>query len=147
MSIAGASLGLLLLGGYFTYLYMPNISVRVAAVQSGVNATYPSYQPTGYSLDGPVAYTNNEVKLRFAANAGPQTFAITQTKSNWDSSAVLENYVKPEVGNSYVTTRDNGLTVYTFDSKAAWVSNGTFYTIDGDAPLTNEQVRRIATSM
>ena len=147
LSVASASLGILVLGGYFTYLYMPNISVRVAAAQTGVDATYPSYRPTGYSLDGPIAYNNSEVKLNFASNAGDQTFAVTQANSHWDSSAVLENYVKPAAGNSYITTRDNGLTIYTYDGKAAWVNNGVFYTIDGSAHLPDEQIRRIATSM
>lgn len=147
LSVASASLGILVLGGYFTYLYMPNISVRVAAAQTGVDATYPSYRPTGYSLDGPIAYNNSEVKLNFASNAGDQTFAVTQASSRWDSSAVLENYVKPAAGNSYITTRDNGLTIYTYDGKAAWVNNGVFYTIDGSAHLPDEQIRRIATSM
>ncbi len=147
LSIASASLALLLLGGYFTYLNMPNLSVRVAAAQAGINATYPSYHPDGYSLNGPVAYDKGEVHMKFASNSGPQSFTVDQTKSNWDSSAVLENYVSKKVGDNYITYNEHGLTIYTFGGNAAWVNGGILYTISGDAPLSGDQIRHIATSM
>jgi hypothetical protein len=147
LSIASASLALLLLGGYFTYLNMPSLSVRVAAAQAGVNANYPEYRPDGYSLNGPVAYTQGEVSMKFASNGGPQNFTVSQAKSNWDSSAVLDNYVKEKAGDSYITYNERGLTIYTFDGNAAWVNGGVLYTITGNAPLSSDQIRRIATSM
>jgi hypothetical protein len=146
-SIASASLALLLLGGYFTYLNMPSLSVRVAAAQAGVDASYPEYRPDGYSLNGPVAYTQGEVSMKFASNGGPQNFTVAQAKSNWDSSAVLDNYVKQKAGDNYITYNERGLTIYTFDGNAAWVNGGVLYTITGDAPLSSDQIRRIATSM
>jgi hypothetical protein len=147
ISIASASLALLLLGGYFTYLNMPNLSVRVAAAQAGIDASYPSYRPDGYSLNGPVAYDQGEVSMKFAANAGPQNFAITQTKTDWDSSALKENFVKAKWGENATQYTENGLTIYALDGDAAWVNNGILYTIDGDAPLSSSQIRGIATSM
>ena len=147
LSIASASLALLLLGGYFTYLNMPSLSVRVAAAQSGVNATYPGYRPDGYSVNGLVTYDKGAVSMKFASNGGPQSFTIDQTKKNWDSSAVLENYVKPKAGGSYIPYSERGLTIYTFNNNAAWVNNGVFYTISGDAPLSSDQIRSIASSM
>jgi len=146
-SITSAALALIFLGGYFTYLNMPSLSVRVAAAQAGVNATYPEYRPDGYSLNGPVAYTQGEVTMKFAANAGPQNFTITQEKSDWDSSAVLDNYVKEKAGTNYIAYSERGLTIYTFDGNAAWVNDGILYKISGDAPLAGDQVRHIATSM
>lgn len=146
-SAATASLAVLVLGGYLTYLNMPTISIRVAAVQAGIDASYPDYRPDGYRLSGPIAYNDGEVSMRFAATAGPQNFSITEKKSSWDSSAVLENYVTPKVGEDYVTYTEGGLTIYTYDNKAAWVNGGILYTIDGDAPLSNDQIRRIATSL
>ncbi len=147
MSIASATFALLLLGGYFTYLNMPSLSVRVAAAQAGVNATYPDYRPDGYRLYGPVAYDQGEVSLKFTSNSNSQNFTVAQTKSNWDSSAVLDNYVKDKAGDNYITYNERGLTIYTFDGSAAWVNGGVLYTISGDAPLSNDQIRRIATSM
>jgi len=147
LSIASASLALLLLGGYFTYINMPSLSVRVAASQAGVAASYPEYRPDGYGLGGPVAYSQGQVILKFTANAGPQSYTLTQAKSGWDSSAVLDNYVKEKAGSNYVAYNERGLTIYTFDGNAAWVNGGVLYTIAGDAPLSSDQIRRIATSI
>jgi hypothetical protein len=145
--LATASFAILMLGGYFTYLSMPSISTRVAASQAGIAASYPNYQPTGYSLSGAVAYQQGRVTMTFAANAGPSTYTLEQTKSGWDSSAVLDSYVKPKAGDNYETTTSNGLTIYTYDGSAAWVNRGIFYTISGDAPLSDDQIQRIATSL
>lgn len=146
VSIVTASLALLVLGGYLTYLNMPSLSVRVAAAAAGVDASYPNYRPDGYRLNGPVAYDEGQVSMEFAANAGPQKFTIKQTKSNWNSAAVLEKYVIPKAGSDYATYSERGLTIYTFDDGVAWVNGGVLYTIEGDARLSSEQVRHLATS-
>jgi hypothetical protein len=147
LSIGSASLAVLLLGAYFTYLNMPALSTRVAATQAGIEATYPSYQPMGYSLDGPVAYKEGSVSMKFAANGGPESYTLSQSKSGWDSSAVLENYVKPTAGSSYTTTAANGLTIYTYGNNSVWVNNGILYNITGSAVLSSGQIQRIATSL
>lgn len=147
LSIASGGLAVLLVGAYFTYISMPSISVKVAASQAGVNASYPAYQPSGFSLSGPVAYDRGSVRLTFAQNGGPQKFTLTQSTSGWDSDALLENFVTPKAGQDYNTTQTSGLTIYTFDDEAAWVSGGILYTIAGDKQLTSDQVQRIATSL
>ncbi len=147
ISIISASIALVMLGGYLTYLNMPSLSVRVAAVQSGINAAYPNYQPDGYSLNGLVGYSEGKVTMKFASNGSPAAFTINQTKSNWDSVAVLDNYVTPRAGASYIPYTERGLTIYTYGNNAAWVNGGILYTIEGDAPLSSEQIRRIATSL
>lgn len=147
MSVTTASFALLLLAGYFTYINMPSLSVRVAAAQAGVNASYPSYHPDGYSLNGPVAYSQGQVNMKFASTTGPQSFTVGQSRSNWDSSALLDNYIKQRAGDNYITYDEHGLTIYTYGSNAAWVNGGILYTITGDAPLSSDQIRHIATSM
>lgn len=147
VSIGSASLAVLLLGAYLTYLNMPALSTRIAASQAGIDASYPSYQPMGYSLDGPVAYKEGTVSMKFAANGGPQNYTLTQTKSGWDSSAVLEYYVEPNAGGNYITTTANGLTIYTYGDNVVWVNGGILYTIDGNATLSDSQIQRIATSL
>jgi len=146
-SLTSSALALLLLGGYFTYLNMPNLSVRVAAAQAGIEASYPSYRPDGYSLNGPVAYDQGKVSMKFAANAGPSNFTVTQSSTNWDSSAVKDNYVTPNWGDDTMQYAERGLTIYTHDGNAVWVNGGILYTITGDAPLSPSQIRGIATSM
>jgi hypothetical protein len=146
LSIASASLALVLLGGYFTYLNMPSLSVRVAAAQAGINATYPTYRPDGYRLDGPVAYTDGEVSMKFASNAGPQGFSIAQKKMAWDSSAV-EQDVNQKTAGSYSTSTVGGLTIYIYGNNASWVNGGILYSLSGNAPLSSDQIDRIASSM
>jgi hypothetical protein len=147
LNVVVASLGVLLITGYFTYVNMPNLSVRVAAAQAGIDAKYPEYRPVGYRLNGPVAYQNGQVSIKFASNSSPVAFALNQSRSAWDSSALLEKYVDPRSDGKYATYSDGGLTIYTYGTEAAWVNGGILYTVEGDASLSNEQIRRIATSM
>jgi hypothetical protein len=144
--IAVATLAVLILGGYFAYMNMPSLSVRVAASRAGISASYPEYRPDGYSFSGPVAYAPGEVSLEFGSNTNDQSYTITQRASNWDSQAVLDNFVTQK-SDSYLTYSEQGLTIYTFENKAAWVNRGVFYTIDGDASLSSEQILRIAASL
>lgn len=146
MTIASASLALILLGGYFTYINMPNLSVRVAAVQAGIDASYPQYKPDGYHLKGTVAYEPGQVNMKFSSSAGPY-FEIEQAKSDWDSTALLENYVEENAGDNYTITNDRGLTIYSFAGKTVWVNGGIMYTISGDAPLSGDQIQRMVASL
>lgn len=146
LSFASMAMSLLLLAGYLTYINLPNLSVRVAASQAGIDATYPGYKPDGYRLAG-VNYDQGSVSLKFAANAGPQNFTITQQQTSWDSTAVKENYVKTNWGDDVVPYSERGLTIYAHDGNAAWVNGGILYTITGDAPLSSSQVRGIAVSL
>lgn len=145
-SIATMSLATIMLGGYLTYVNMPNLSVRVASARAGVDAQFPEYSPDGYSFAGPVAYAPGEVTINFKGSGGQQAYEIKQKTSNWDSQAVLDNFITRET-NSYLTYSEQGLTVYTYENRAAWVSGGVLYTIDSKAPLSSQQILRIAGSM
>ncbi len=144
--IAGAIVAVLAVA-YAVYRLVPNISVSVAASQAGINATYPEFTPDGYALSHPVTYTDGEVDLKFESNSNNNYYVITQTRSSWDSSAVLDNIVTPVAGANYVTTKERGLTIYTYGSSAAWVNGGILYKIESKAPLSGDQIRKIATSL
>jgi hypothetical protein len=141
-----SSLALLLLAGYLTYINLPNISMRVAATRAGIAANYPNYNPDGYHFVGPITYQPGEINITFRSNTNNRNFNITQKASSWDSQAVLDNYVNKKTG-TYLTYQERGLTVYSFGNHAAWVNGGLLYTIDGDAPLSSDQLLHIATSM
>ena len=138
---------MVLVGGYLTYMNLPVLSVKIAATQAGINATYPDYRPDGYKIDGPVSFTSGQVTINFVANTGTSRFSIKQSKSTWDSSAVLDNVVRPAVGEKYITNQEQGLTIYTYNGNATWVNGGILYNIQGDAPLSGDQLRHIATSL
>jgi hypothetical protein len=147
LSIVCGCAALMLFGGYLTYLNAPNLSVRVAGAQAGIDASYPSYHPDGYRLNGPVAFSEGEVSMKFVANSGTGSYTLEQSKSNWDSNALLENYIKRESGDNYSVSQEKGITVYNYKNQAAWVSGGILYTIKGNANLSPDQIRKIATSV
>lgn len=146
-SLVAGGVAVLLASAYFTYISIPNISVRVAAAQAGVQASYPAYRPSGYSLSGAVAYQPGSVSMNFTQNGGRDGFTLTQANSGWDSSALYQNYVAGKSGGNYNITEDDGLTIYTYGDDAAWVSGGILYTIHGNATLSNNQIQNIATSL
>lgn len=127
---------------------IPDISVRVAAMQTGIQATYPSYVPRDYSLKD-VSSENGKISMRFD---GPEksSFTLVEEKSSWDSAALLRNYVEPTWGEDYATTHEQGITIYISNttSDAAWVNGGVLYKITSTGTvLTKKQVRNIVTSL
>ena len=139
----------ILIGGsaYLIYQFVPSVSVSFAAAQANIDASYPEYTPDGFALKQPVTYSDGQVDLTFASNSNDTTYTITQKRSTWDSTAVLDSIVKTSAGDDYTTTRERGLTIYTYGTNAAWVNSGILYTIDSNAALSGDQVRRIAISL
>ena len=136
----------LLGAGYLIYLYTPNISVQFANAQAGINAKLPEYTPNGYGVDGPATHNGKQVTINFKSNAGNTKYAIAQSKSSWDSSA-LKNWVEDESDGKFKTTSINGLTIFSYDCCAAWVNGGILYKVSGDARLLLSEIQKIATSL
>ena len=145
LQVASVGLAIMLIGGYFTYLGMPNISTRIAAIQSGVNAKYPGYRPTGYALSGPITFKSGEVRMKFAYADGGQSYTITQQKSSLNSAALKETLIAD--GGEVQTTAAGGLTIYSTDRTASWINGGVLYQITLGGALSSEQVTKIATSL
>lgn len=145
--IIAAVVAVLLIIGGIVYVNLPTISVGVAASQAGISATYPKFVPDGYTLSQPVTFKEKEVALVFKSNADLGEYKITQADSTWNSTAVLDNVVRKAAGENYVTNQERGLTIYSYDGNAAWVNAGILYTIDSTAPLSSDQIRRIAVSL
>ncbi len=138
------SFGLL---GYLVYLNMPDISVRVVAMQTGIDKAYPSYVPADYRLDGLVKEDAGRITMNFKNSEGKK-FTLMEEKSSWDSSAVLSNYVKKNWGSDYSIAKGQGLTIYVSKSNAAWVNGGVFYVItDEEGNLTSTDLHDIAVSL
>ncbi len=131
---------------YFVSTNIPDISVRVAAMQTGVEASYPSYIPRDYSLSD-ISSENGKITLIFN---GPNeaSFTLVEEKSSWDSTTLLRNYVEPTWKDNYITTHEQGITIYISGTNAAWVNGGVLYKINSsDNNLTKKQLRNIVTSM
>ena len=142
--MAVVSLALL---GYLVALNMPDISVRVAAMQTGIEKIYPSYVPNNYRLDGLVKEEAGRVTMNFR-NSEDKRFILMEEKSSWDSAAVLSNYVKKNWGGNYSIAKGQGLTIYISGSNAAWVNGGVFYVItDEGGNLSATDLHDIAVSL
>ncbi len=131
---------------YFVGSNIPDISVKVAAIQTGIEASYPTYVPRDFSLSD-ISSENGKITLSFK---GPDkaTFTITEEKSSWDSTALLRNFVEPTWNANYVTTHEQGLTIYISGANATWVNGGVLYKISAPTgSLTKKQLRNIVTSM
>ncbi|MDR0956150.1 MAG: DUF4367 domain-containing protein [Candidatus Nomurabacteria bacterium] len=142
-TVASLAAALILVSGYFAYINMPNLSVRVAAVRAGVSARAPGYVPSGYQINGNVAYQPGSVTINYKANGNDWHYSLTQATSQWDSAALLSSQVAPADQN-YQTLQRNGLTIYRYNDSAAWVNGGVLYTLDGNANLSDDQVLKIA---
>ena len=130
----------------FVHYNMPDITVRVAAIQSGIEASYPSYIPRNYNLNN-VSSSENSITMYFT-DSNNNSFTLTEELSTWDSAALLSNYVKDAFSKDYTAMREQGITIYVDNGDAAWVNGGTLYKISHTgAPLTKEQIRNLATSL
>ena len=132
---------------YFVNLNMPDISLRVAAMQTGINASYPGYVPRDYAVSS-ITSEDKRIVLDFKNSSEGNAFTLVEETSSWDSNALLNNYVKPEYGDNYKIIKEQGLTIYINGSNAAWVNGGVIYKITADnGVLTNKQICSIATSL
>lgn len=131
----------------FVNINMPDISVRVAAMQTGIEATYPTFIPRYYSLANVESDKDGIVTMKFNGPDGA-SFTLSEEKSTWDSNALLNNYVKKNYPSDYVTLREQGITIYTRGESSSWVNGGLLYKIESTGKyLTKEQIRNIATSL
>ena len=132
---------------YFVNLNMPDISMRVAAMQTGIDASYPGYVPRDFSLSD-ITSEDGKITLNFKNAGTGDAFSLIEEQSSWDSNALLTNFVKDEYGENYSIVREQGLTIYVSGSDAAWVNGGVVYKIDTTAgSLTKKQINGIATSL
>ena len=133
--------------GYLVYLNLPDLSVRVAAMQSGIENAYPSYVPTSYRLQGLVKEENGTITMNFVKNDEGK-FTLIEKKSSWDSNAVLTNFVKEKWGDNYTVAKGQGLIVYISGSNAVWVNGGVLYEIQDDSGnLSTDDLHDIAISL
>jgi hypothetical protein len=135
----------LVIGGFVTYLNLPQLQLRVASVRAGFGASMPSHVPTGYALEDGVERSGGTITLSF--RSGDSRFRITQQSSNWNSQTLLDNTLA--LGGSHQTVQKNGQTIYVYDNNtgAAWVNAGVRYDLNGNAQLSTDDIISIATSL
>ena len=130
---------------YFVNLTSSNMSIQVAASQSGINAKYPAYIPRGYEMSD-VTSSSGKVSMHFKGDDGE--FIISEESSSWDSEGLLNNFIKPTYNNDYTVVREQGLTLYMGANWQVWVNGGMLYKLNvTSGTLTKKQLKAIATSL
>ncbi len=146
LTLCASSLAVLLLGGFFAWQNIPQVSMRVAATRAHVSASVPAYTPLGYSYAAPVSANNGKVSISYKTPGNSdKSYTITQQASNWDSSSLAANGVPKDSQASQI----NGTTIYTYGSQdnAKWVNHGVLFTIQDKANLSSDQILQIANSL
>ncbi|MBQ3293874.1 DUF4367 domain-containing protein [Candidatus Saccharibacteria bacterium] len=132
--------------GYFVSVNTPDISVRVAAMQTGIDATYPTYIPRGYSLSDIVS-EDKKISMTFSSSDNT-SFTLSEEKSSWDNETLEASYVKSTWGNNYTSVREQGITIFISGSNATWVNGNILYKITASGNnLTKKQIKSIVTSL
>jgi hypothetical protein len=136
------------IGGFVAFANMSKLELEVANMRAGIEASLPTYEPAGYTKDGPVSYQAGSVTISFKnTTANSQKYSVSQQESDLNSSTlqdeVLAGGTKPRQ-----IVQQNGNTIYLYgDSDAAWVSGGILYKITGDANLSTNEILLIADSV
>lgn len=132
--------------GFVGYQEMPNIKLELASAKAGFSASLPGYKPAGYSV-GDINYSSGVVATTFNSNSDQRAYTLTQKTSNWDSRALLDNFVKPN-SDKYETIYSSGNTIYIYgDSNATWINGGVWYIVQSNGSLTNAQLAEIAKTL
>ncbi len=146
LSLAAGVFISLFIGGIVAYRSIPQLALKVASTRAGVKAQLPSYQPSGFSLNGPVQYSNGTVTLKYESNSDDRNFNVVQKNSDLNSQSLAENFTAAK--STYQTFEDKGRTVFVYDgSNATWVNGGILYEIEGESALSPDQLRRIVSGL
>lgn len=142
-----AGLSLLILGIFFTYQNAPRIALYRAQSTIGFEASIPGYNPSGFRRVGPVQYQKGMVVLNFQSNSDDRQYTVTQTATALNNSELADGYLTA-TGKQFETTSIDNKTIYIYDnSRATWINQGVWYTIDGNAHLGKDQLTNIIASI
>ncbi len=146
LQVMTASLVALFIVGFLTYSNAEAVSLKIASYRAGVSVTMPAKQPTGFAFSY-LDYKPGVVTANFMSPNDGRQYNISQKSSNWDSQALLSNFVA-SANAAYKTYSRAGRTVYLVgNNMATWVDGGVWYTVDGNSSLSSQQVLDLASSM
>lgn len=132
---------------YFVNISSPDISLKVAAMQVGIDAHYPEYIPRGFSLSD-VTSENGKITLNFKNTETGDAFSLIEEKTSWSPRDLYSEFVLPKYGNNYTVISENGFNIYNSDGDATWVNDGILYKIvTKSGLLTKKQISTIAAKL
>jgi hypothetical protein len=140
------SAAVLIMGSYVWLQNYPKLAIQSASSRAGVAASLPGYIPSSYNLSR-TDTSPGMVSLSYGSPSLPDPLKISQQRTSWDSSSLLDNFVTKNT-DDYATVEGQGLTIYLFNNnQATWVNHGIWYSIAGATRLSREQILKIAYSL
>jgi hypothetical protein len=146
--IFGFTLSLSLLAGigYFAYLKIPTVNLKIVNAKSGFSATIPSITPSGFNFKGPMQFSDGAVVQNFSTT-DHKAFSIVQRPSSLTSESLLSKYIISS-NYKYQTYSEKGLDVYIYGAdNAMWVNNGIWYSVVNHGNLSSGDILALAGSM
>jgi len=146
--IFGLTLSLSLLAGigYFAYLKVPAVDLKIVNTKSGFSATIPSITPSGFNFKGPMQFSDGAVVQNFSTT-DHKAFSIVQRSSSLTSESLLSKYIISS-NYKYQTYSEKGLDVYIYGAgNAMWVNNGIWYSVVNHGNLSSGDILALAGSM
>jgi hypothetical protein len=138
----------ILLGIFFAWQNVPQMSMKIAAARAHIPASIPSYTPSGFSFAGPINYQDGVISLSFKAHGdNSRAFVITQQKSNWDSDTLALNVIPRGTPVQTSEIHGNKIYIYGDTNDATWVNKGMRYTVKDLANLNSDQLIKLADSL
>ena len=147
--VAASASAIVIIGAFALVANMNNIELKVAGIRAGIATHMPQYQPSGFDKNANVAYAPGKVTLSFfASDQSGRSYQLSQEKSDWNSTSLYDSLIAV-TNEPYQTVQQRGNIIYLYgDSKAAWVTGGTLYQINGNAAdLSSDELLRIADSV
>jgi hypothetical protein len=133
-------------GGIFAYKNFNRIGFYVASSQAGFHASFPGYNPSGYTMNG-VSSAAGIIQSNFKSNSDSRNYNLNEKPSRWTSDDLLNNYVAGISQSSYQTVNNGGKTIYLYgNGNATWVNSGLWYVITSNNSLSDKQLIQIAST-
>lgn len=144
LKVAVCAVILLLLISFAAWRTIPAFSVKLAGARAHINASVPTYIPTGYAQAAPASSQNHAVVIKYKSDTNDSaTYEIAQKQSNMTSTSVAQSVVPS--GTQVQTSQVGGNTVYIYGDQnhAVWVNNGVMYQIKDNADLSSDEILNI----
>lgn len=143
-AIAAAITAVALVLGYGGYLVYPNVQLRIAASQAGLD-TKTFYAPKGYKVSGSVAMGAGKLAINYHGENNA-SYRLSQERSK-TTEEQLKSEATVKGKDSFDSLKAGAVNVYRYNDKAAWIKDGVLYTLDTNDFLTSDQITKIASSV
>jgi len=144
-SMAVGSLALIVIASFIAYQNNPSLQFKIATIKAGVSATMPNLAAAGFKFNG-VKAGDGKLTIGLHSDTTNGDFQLTQANTNLSDSDMIQTIGATNSSGepTYSTVNANGTKVYRFsNTNATWVSDGEWYTVDGNTALTNNQLRSL----